>query len=315
MLSSPIHFSTSDARARIAGVEGHLHIEPSPRQYRIFTDNESQNRNEAFMQSLHTFLVWESLNLHPRLAFSTEDIAWASDKGVGLIVSKDRPEPSSSLVATYYDLFLGESSTTVKHVAYTYNGETPLTPSSTKDAPAPNRLVVILPSKFFSVWEEDSPIIGGIKNPYHRVDMVPTRRHIQVFAIPKSGKTERVCLADTASLDPEERPVALFETGYPIRWYLPFSALQVAQKAGVTISPATSVQKQSYPNNGFRTVCPYKGYAYYHSITLPNGETLENVAWAYPEPIQAFDARGLVCFWTPGKENLVLVVDGQEVGS
>ena len=100
MLSSPIHFSTSDARARIAGVEGHLHIEPSPRQYRIFTDNESQNRNEAFMQSLHTFLVWESLNLHPRLAFSTEDIAWASDKGVGLIVSKDRPEPSSSLVAT-----------------------------------------------------------------------------------------------------------------------------------------------------------------------------------------------------------------------
>ena len=46
------------------------------------------------------------------------------------------------------------------------------------------------------------------RGPMHRVDALRSSRQVQV-------SLDGVALADTA------RPVALFETGMPVRWYIP----------------------------------------------------------------------------------------------
>jgi len=60
-----------------------------------------------------------------------------------------------------------------------------------------------------------------------------------------------------------------------------------------------------------RTGCPYKGYASYWSIRTGD-QTLENVVWAYEDPLPESErVRGLLSFWSE-KIDAVLV-DGQRV--
>ena len=55
-------------------------------------------------------------------------------------------------------------------------------------------------------------------DPFHRVDVLPTGRHIKV-------EIDGVVLADTGS---EGGVMSLWETGFPARWYLPRSAVRPA---------------------------------------------------------------------------------------
>lgn len=47
--------------------------------------------------------------------------------------------------------------------------------------------------------------------------------------------------------------------------------------------PPSSVTAELYSPTEHTTVCGWKGTASYYNLTV-NGETLENVAWYYPEP-------------------------------
>lgn len=80
--------------------------------------------------------------------------------------------------------------------------------------------------------EEDEPILGHPRDPYHRVDVRQGSDHVRVLA---GGEI----LADTA------RPKLLFETGLPTRWYIPSQDV----RTGLLIESDTT------------TVCPYKGRA------------------------------------------------------
>jgi len=116
--------------------------------------------------------------------------------------------------------------------------------------------------------EEDEEIFVHARNPYHRVDAVPSSRSIEVHV---SG----VQVAATSN------PVLLFETGLPTRYYLPrkdvrMELLEVTETA---------------------TRCPYKGIAETFGARA-SGEFCPDYAWSYPEPLAACSAiQSRICFY------------------
>jgi uncharacterized protein (DUF427 family) len=122
--------------------------------------------------------------------------------------------------------------------------------------------------------EEDEPAIGHPRDPYHRIDVRETSRHVRVSI---EGRT----VADT------RRARALFETSLPTRWYI----------------PREDVQAELEPSE-HRTTCAYKGHATHYDVA---GE--EAVAWCYEEPLHdALPVRGLIAFYN---ERVDVEVDGE----
>jgi len=127
-------------------------------------------------------------------------------------------------------------------------------------------------------YEEDDEVFRHPRDPYHRVDVLQSSRRVQV-------RIGDVIVADS------RRPRLLFETGLPVRYYLP--RLDVRQDLLV---PTPT-----------RTRCPYKREAVYWSAQV-NGDRLEDVAWSYPAPIPEMPKiENLVAFFN---EKVDIVVDG-----
>lgn len=125
--------------------------------------------------------------------------------------------------------------------------------------------------------EEDEPIDVHPKDPYSRVDVLRTSRHVRVTV---DGEV----LADSTDA------VVLFESGLPPRWYLPPEDVRMD-----LLSPSDT-----------RTMCPYKGQASYFSA---DGE--DDLVWTYEQP--RHDARGIegrVAFFN---ERVDLEIDGRPV--
>ena len=113
---------------------------------------------------------------------------------------------------------------------------------------------------------EDERIVGRLRDPFHRVDVHDSSRPVTVFA---GG--ERVAHSD--------RPKVLYETGLPLRIYVP---------------PADIEPGAVTAGSGKRTICPYKGEATYWTV---NG--IEDGAWSYELPLaEAARAAGHLSFDT-----------------
>jgi uncharacterized protein (DUF427 family) len=123
-------------------------------------------------------------------------------------------------------------------------------------------------------YEEDEPVHVHARDPHHRVDTVRASRRVEVFA---GGEK----VADSV------RPLLLFETTLPTRYYLPF--------ADVRTDLLTASETVSH--------CPYKGRARYWSHPA-----VPDVAWSYPDPVpENPKIRDLVAFYN---ERVDIVVDG-----
>jgi uncharacterized protein (DUF427 family) len=96
-------------------------------------------------------------------------------------------------------------------------------------------------------YEEDDRIVGHAADPYHRIDIRTTSRHLVV------QHADQV-IADTT------RPLALYESGFAPRWYVP--------RADVTESALTAVEGQTF--------CPYKGVCSYYDVGAAR-----RAAWSY----------------------------------
>lgn len=127
-------------------------------------------------------------------------------------------------------------------------------------------------------FEEDERVVVHARDPHHRVDELRSSRRVEVFV---AG--ERV--ASTI------RPVLVFETNLPTRFYL----------------PAEDVWTELFAPSDLVTSCPYKGTARYWSVRV--GDTLEtDLVWSYPDPIpESPKITDLLCFFN---ERVDLVVDG-----
>lgn len=132
-------------------------------------------------------------------------------------------------------------------------------------------------------YEEDEQVFGHPRNPYHRVDAIPSSRHVRVTV---DGET----VAETS------RPTMVFEAGMGARVYIP--------REDVRMDLLTPTDKQ--------TICPYKGFASYFSLGT-NGDTISDVVWTYEEPtLQQGVIKGLVSFWHEKSDRIALVVDGED---
>lgn len=130
-------------------------------------------------------------------------------------------------------------------------------------------------------FEEDEPVGEHARDPYKRVDTRRSSRRVQIGV---GG----VPVADSV------RPLLLFETGLPTRYYLPFDDVRTE-----LLEPSESA-----------STCPFKGHAQYWSIRA-GGLHLPDAVWSYPDPIpENPKIRGLACFLT---ERVDLELDGVPV--
>jgi uncharacterized protein (DUF427 family) len=126
-------------------------------------------------------------------------------------------------------------------------------------------------------FEEDEQVYVHARPPHSRVDTLRSSRRVEVFI---GG--DRVAHS--------VRPLLLFETHLPTRYYLPFADVRTEL---LTASDTT-------------TRCPYKGRARYWSHP-----DVPDVAWSYPDPIpENPKIRDLLCFYN---ERVDLVIDGEPV--
>ena len=128
-------------------------------------------------------------------------------------------------------------------------------------------------------FEEDEEIYVHARDPYTRVDVLQSSRHIEVFF-------DGVKVADSHA------PHLLFETGLPTRYYL----------------PKTDVRMDLLRPTDLHTECPYKGTASYYDVVV-GGNRYENVVWWYPFPVrESQEIAGLVSFYN---EKVDIYVDGE----
>jgi uncharacterized protein (DUF427 family) len=126
--------------------------------------------------------------------------------------------------------------------------------------------------------EEDEPVYTHPRDPYTRVDILASSRHVRV-------EIDGVTVADST------RPHVLFETGLPPRYYLPLPDVR------------TDLLRPS----GTVTHCPYKGAASYWSVDTGQGVHPDAV-WTYRTPLpESQKVAGLVSFYN---EKVDLYVDG-----
>lgn len=127
-------------------------------------------------------------------------------------------------------------------------------------------------------FEEEEEVFVHPRSPEARIDALPSSKEIRV-------------LLDGVELAHSRRPTLLFETGLPVRYYLP--------KSDVAMGLLTANETES--------ACPYKGWARYWDIEV-NGTTHPDLAWSYVTPLpESRSIAGLMCFYN---EHVDIEVDG-----
>jgi len=127
-------------------------------------------------------------------------------------------------------------------------------------------------------YEEDEQVFTHPRDPYTRVDILSSSRHVRV-------------VVDGVTVAESSRPSLLFETGLPPRYYL----------------PKTHVRMDVLQASDTETHCPYKGMAEYWSVEA-GGRVHEDLAWSYRMPLpESQKIAGLVSFYN---ERVDLYVDG-----
>ncbi len=138
---------------------------------------------------------------------------------------------------------------------------------------------VVLDFPAFDSWyEEDEANVGHPRDPFHRIDTLPSSRHVRI-------EIDGQLVAEST------RPVILFETMLPPRYYLP------REDVRVELTPSDK-----------RTTCAYKGHASYWSATV-GGRPIPDIAWSYEQPLHdAAEVRGRISFFN---ERVSVTLDGQ----
>ena len=236
-----------------------LYLEDSPRRVRVMFNGET------VADSRRVKLLHEA-GLLPVYYFPEEDVRMdlfeESDHTTHCPFKGD---------ASYWSVRVGDR--IVENCAWGY-------PEPLEGAPPLSGLIAFYWRMMGAWYEEGEQVFVHPRDPYHRVDVLDSDRHVKVTV---NGEV----VAET------DRPKILFETGLPPRYY---------------ILPE-DVREDVLLKSEKTTRCPYKGIASYWSVEI-GGERVEDLVWSYQEPIpEAPKIRGLLCFFN---EKVDLEVDGEE---
>ena len=237
---------------------GVIYFEDSPRRIR------ARFGGETIVDSRHAKLLHEQNHL-PIYYFPMDE------------VRMDLLEPTSHSTrcpfkgeAAYWSVHAGGR--VAENAAWGY-------PEPLEDAPPLAGYVAFYWNKMDEWLEEDEPAIVHARDPYHRVDLVETSRHVRVSV---NGEL----IADTM------RAKVIFETGLPPRWYIPVEDVKAA----------------SLVDSDTRTGCAYKGFASYKSVKA-GGATEEDLVWFYDEPRrEVAPIKGHLAFFN---ERADIEIDGE----
>ncbi|AYF73250.1 DUF427 domain-containing protein [Nocardia yunnanensis] len=234
---------------------GRVRVEPSAKRVRAYLGGH------LAVDTVHPTLVWESPH-YPTYYVPAADLRVKLEPN-----GKVRPSPSRG-DGTEFDVVadgITAAGAAVRHL----------------DSPiAELRDLVKLDLAAMDEWfEEDEPIYVHPRDPYTRVDILVSSRHVRV-------ELDGVTLADSHS------PHILFETGLPARYYLPL----------------TDVRMDLLRPSQTRTSCPYKGHAEYWNVELAESSH-PDLVWIYRTPLpESQKIAGLACFYN---EKLDIWIDGE----
>jgi uncharacterized protein (DUF427 family) len=238
-----------------------LYLEDTPRRVRVVFNGET------IADSRRAKLLHEAGHL-PVYYFPREDVRW------------ERLEESDHTTycpfkgdASYWSVRVGER--VAENAVWGY-------PEPIDSCPPIAGYLAFYWRKMDHWYEEDEEVFVHPRDPYHRVDVLESSRHVKVTV---NGEV----VAET------DRPKIMFETGLPPRYYI----------------PPEDVREETLLESEKTTQCPYKGIASYYSVEA-GGKRVEDLVWYYPEPIpEAPKIKGLLCFFN---EKVDLEVDGEEQG-
>ena len=219
------------------------------------------------VDSREPVLFWEDDFPVPGYAFARQDVR------TDLLAPAQGDPPREPFfflpkgpVSAWFDLTVGERR--IPHAAWV------------RDTPELRDLLVLSwqPGVLDRWLEEDEPVGGHPRDPYKRVEALASSRHVVV-------ELDGIRLAES------NRPVLLFETGLPTRYYL----------------PPEDVEQAVLAPTGHRSMCPYKGDAdrYWSVVGRPEAA---DIAWSYTAPTPAVaKVAGLIAFYN---ELVDITVDG-----
>jgi uncharacterized protein (DUF427 family) len=221
---------------------------------------------EIIADSKRVMLLRETGNL-PTYYFPKEDVR------TDLLQSSNKSvQDVRKGIAKYWTVKVGDR--VAENAAWNYETLTP-------DAPDLKGYMAFEWEAMDAWFEEDDQIYRHARDPYKRIDVVNSSRHVQVIV---GGEI----VADT------RRPRLLFETGLPIRYYI----------------PKEDVRMEWLIPSDTKTQCPYKGIASYYSVKV--GENVhKDLVWYYPFPIpECPKIENLVCFYNERVD--ALIVNGEQ---
>ncbi|HEY1842795.1 MAG TPA: DUF427 domain-containing protein [Mycobacterium sp.] len=248
-------------RDLLGGALGSLRYEPTEKRLRIDLDGG------PVADTINGLLVWEPRRLVPTYAVPEADVT-AELESAGRIddlvdeslLFPTNPFAVHSCTGEMFDVVVDG----VRHPSAAFRPDDPdLSGYLTFDFSA------------FEWHEENEPIVAHPHDPFKRVDILASTRQVRI-------EWEGRLLAQSS------RPLLLFETLLPVRFYLPRADVVADLDPSETIS-----------------YCAYKGRASY--LSVPDGPA--DVAWTYPAPLrEAEPVRDYVAFFN---ERVDIIVDGQ----
>lgn len=241
---------------------GSLRYEPTAKRIR------ARIAGVTVIDSTRAVLVWEPDRVVPSYAVPAEDL----DADV-----QPDPEPPASSDAPILD-------PTTPFTVHRGDGEPVLLRSGSTQAhgyrlvdPDLAGYVELDFDGFEAWWEEDEPISGHPRDPFHRVDIRQSSRQVRISL-------------DGQPLAASDHPTLVFETHLPVRFYLPREDVLVDLES----SPLS-------------TTCAYKGDASYWSVEVDDHRR-DDLLWSYESPHpEAVALTGLVGFFG---ERVDIEVDG-----
>ncbi|OLT14048.1 hypothetical protein BJF78_20365 [Pseudonocardia sp. CNS-139] len=251
---------------------GETRYEPTPKRIRALVGGE------VVVDSTGAVLVWEPRRVVPSYAVPVADVHGE------LVPAPDADTPGHPVrlgpgSPAVYDPSTGFGLHTAEGEALTLRttgGEREGAAFRPSD-PDLARYVVLDFGAFDTWLEEDEEVVSHPRDPFHRVDVRRSSRHVR---IERDGHV----LAESA------RPSLVFETALPVRTYLPPDDVRLD-----LLAPSPT-----------RTACAYKGQASYRSFGL-----VPDVAWTYERPLpDAVELAGLVAFFD---ERVDVTVDGHKL--
>jgi uncharacterized protein (DUF427 family) len=263
---------STQVRGLLASGFGQLRYEPTAKRIR------AELGGRTVVDSTRAMLVWEPRRIVPSYAVPAGDVR-GELAGAGAAAA-----PADDLGSRLPDVFdrpvLDPSVPFAVHTAEGHAVDVPGRPGAGfRPADADLAGYVVLDFTAFDAWyEEDQRNVAHPRDPFHRVDVLPSSRAVRL-------ELDGHVLAESS------RPMLLFETMLPTRFYLPREDVQAE------LTPTST-----------HTYCAYKGQASYWSVSA-GGRTLTDIAWTYNEPLHdAAEVRGLVAFFN---ERLDVVLDGE----